>query len=118
MKQIEQFCIVVYWPLKQLLPVTRLPELSLLLVFFIIYVMCEFIVTIMNVLTVYANMSHYLVGVTLMVWGNDILELFNMILSAKKKQNELGLTALLACKVICILVVVPMACFMRMLMRG
>ena len=59
--------------------------MTLVLVFFIIYVICEFIVTIMNVLSVYTNMSHFLVGLTLMVWGSDVLELFNMIISTEKK---------------------------------
>ena len=53
-----------------------------------------------------------------MVWGSDILELFNMIIAVQKGQLEMGLTAVLACQVICILVVVPLACLMRMLMRG
>jgi Ca2+/Na+ antiporter len=97
MKKVEQFCCLVYWPLKKVLPVTRLPEIALVLVFFIIYIICEFIVTIMNVLSVYTNMSHFLVGLTLMVWGSDVLELFNMIIATNKKQLELGLTAVLAC---------------------
>jgi Ca2+/Na+ antiporter len=118
LKKIEKICFLVYWPLKMLLPVTKLPELTLVLVFFIIYVICEFIVTIMNVLSVYTNMSHFLVGLTLMVWGSDVLELFNMIIATKKKQLELGMTSILACQVICILVVVPLACLMRMMMRG
>lgn len=118
MHRVEQICVLVNWPLSKLLPVTSLPEVSLLLVFFIIYLICEFVVTIMNVLSVYTNLSHFLVGLTLMVWGSDILELFNMILAVKKKQLELGLTSILACQVFCILVVVPLACLMRMLMRG
>lgn len=118
LKKVETFCFLVYWPLKQILPVHKLPELTLLLVFFIIYVICEFIVTIMNVLSVYTNMSHFLVGLTLMVWGSDVLELFNMIIATEKKQLELGMTSVLACQVICILVVVPLACLMRMYMRA
>lgn len=118
MEKVERFCVLVYWPLKKLLPVERLPELALLLVFVMIYLICEFIVTIMNVFSVYSNLSHFLVGLTLMVWGSDILELFNMIIAVQKGQLEMGLTAVLACQVICILVVVPLACLMRMLMRG
>lgn len=118
MKAVERICVVVYWPLEKLLPVTQLPELTLVIVFFVIYLICEYIVTVMNVMSVYANLSHFLVGLTLMVWGSDILEFFNMIITVKKRQLELGLTSILACQVICILVVVPLACLMRMLLRG
>lgn len=97
MHRVEQICVLVNWPLKKLLPVTSLPEVSLFLVFFIIYLICEFVVTIMNVFSVYTNLSHFLVGLTLMVWGSDILELFNMIIAVKKRQLELGLTSILAC---------------------
>ena len=117
MVKFEKFCFLVYWPLQKLLPVSKMPEVTLLVVFFLIYIICEFIVTIMNVFSVYTNMSHFLVGLTLMVWGSDILELFNMIFAVKKNQLELGFTAVLGCQVICILVVVPLACMMRMLIR-
>lgn len=115
---IEKFCFLVYWPLDRCLPVAKMPEVTLLVVFFLIYLICEFIVTIMNVFSVYTNMSHFLVGLTLMVWGSDILELFNMIIAVKKDMLELGFTAVLGCQVICILVVVPLACLMRMAVRG
>lgn len=85
MHRVEQLCVLVYWPLKKILPVTSLPEVSLLMIFFIIYLICEFVVTIMNVFSVYTNLSHFLVGLTLMVWGSDILELFNMVIAIKKR---------------------------------
>lgn len=97
MEKIEQICFLVYWPLKQLLPVTQLPEVALIMVFIAIYLICEFIVTVMNVFSVYTNLSHFLVGLTLMVWGSDVLELFNMMIAIKKNQIELGLTSVLAC---------------------
>ena len=71
----------------------------------------------MNVFSVYTNLSHFLVGLTLMVWGSDILELFNMIIAVKNKKLELGFTSVLACQVFCIIAVVPLACMMRMIMR-
>lgn len=118
MQEIEKICFLVYWPLEKILPVTRFPEIALLLVFVVIYFICEFIVTVMNVFSVYTSLSHFLVGLTLMVWGSDILEMFNMIIAVKDKKLELGFTAVLTCQVFCLLVVVPLACLMRMLMRS
>lgn len=83
MHEIEKICFLVYWPLEIILPVTKWPVIALLSVFFVIYLICEFVVTVMNVLSVYTNLSHFLVGLTLMVWGSDILELFNMIVAVK-----------------------------------
>ena len=96
------------------MPVTAMPEVALLLLFFIVYVMCEFILTVFNVFSVYTGLSHFLVGLTLMVWGSDNLEMVNMAIAMKNQDLELGMTAILACQVICLLLVVPLACLMRM----
>jgi len=99
------------------MPVTAMPEVALLLLFFIVYVMCEFILTVFNVFSVYTGLSHFLVGLTLMVWGSDNLEMVNMAIAMKNQDLELGMTAILACQVICLLLVVPLACLMRMYAR-
>ena len=100
-----------------MMPVTAMPEVALLLLFFIVYVMCEFILTVFNVFSVYTGLSHFLVGLTLMVWGSDNLEMVNMAIAMKNQDLELGMTAILACQVICLLLVVPLACLMRMYAR-
>ena len=79
------------------MPVTKMPEVALLLIFFIVYVMCEFILTVFNVFSVYTGLSHFLVGLTLMVWGSDNLEMVNMAIAMKNQDLELGMTAILAC---------------------
>ena len=99
------------------MPVTSLPEIAILLIFFIVYLMCEFILTVFNVFSVYTGLSHFLVGLTLMVWGSDNLEMVNMAISMKNQDLEQGMTAILACQVICLLLVVPLACLMRMYTR-
>lgn len=99
------------------MPVNSMPELALFLLFFFVYVMCEFILTVFNVFSVYTGLSHFLVGLTLMVWGSDNLEMVNMAISMKNQDLELGMTAILACQVICLLLVVPLACIMRMYVR-
>ena len=111
---IESFCFLVIKPMEFIMPVSALPELALVLIFVIVYMMCEFILTIFNVFSVYSGLGHFLVGLTLMVWGSDNLELVNMGIAMKNQDMEVGLTALLACQVICLILIVPVACLMRM----
>ena len=94
---LEKFCFLIIWPMKWVMPINVLPELALVLVFFFVYVMCEFILTVFNVFSVYTGLGHFLVGLTLMVWGSDNLDLVNMGISLKNQDMEVGLTALLAC---------------------
>jgi len=82
---IEKFCIVIIWPLDKVMPVNYCPELALALFFVIIYFLAEFILTVFNVFSVYTGLSHFLVGLTLMVWGSDNLELINMSIAVKNK---------------------------------
>ena len=97
MELIEQICCIVVWPLSFIMPVNALPELALVLVFVLVYLLCEFVLTVFNVFAVYTGLSHFLVGLTLMVWGSDCLELINMIIAFKNKQLEMGLTAVMSC---------------------
>ena len=69
--------------MKFFMPVTAMPEIALLLIFFIVYLMCEFILTVFNVFSVYTGISHFLVGLTLMVWGSNNLEMVNMAIAMK-----------------------------------
>ena len=69
--------------MDSIMPVTSVPELALVLIFIIVYVMCEFILTVFNVFSVYTGLGHFLVGLTLMVWGSDNLELVNMGIAMK-----------------------------------
>ena len=83
MELIEKICCVVIVPLSKIIPVDSFPELALAIVFVLIYFLCEFILTVFNVFSVYTGLSHFLVGVTLMVWGSDNLELINMAIAMK-----------------------------------
>ena len=94
---IEKICCLVIWPLSKIMPVQRLPELALVMVFVLIYFLCEFILTVFNVFSVYTGLSHFLVGLTLMVWGSDSLELINMCIAVKNNQVELGFTSVMSC---------------------
>ena len=98
---IESFCFLVIKPMEFIMPVSALPELALVLIFVIVYMMCEFILTIFNVFSVYSGLGHFLVGLTLMVWGSDNLELINMAIATKNGQVELGITSVMSCQIIC-----------------
>ena len=100
------------------MPVKSFPELALTLFFVIIYFLSEFILTVFNVFTIYTGLSHFLVGLTLMVWGSDNLELVNMAVAVKNGQAELGITSVMSCQIICLILIVPIAAMTRMEIRG
>ena len=114
---IEKICFLVIWPLSWIMPVKRLPEVALALVFVFIYFLSEFILTVFNVFSVYTGLSHFLVGLTLMVWGSDALELINMMIAVKNKQVEIGMTSVMCTQLLCLLVVIPIAAMSRMDIR-
>ena len=97
MHMIEKFCCLIIWPLSKVLPVDSVPELAIVLVFICIFFMVEFIVMVMNVFSAYTGISHFIVGITLMVWGSDNMEMLNLAVSTAKGYEELGLTAVLSC---------------------
>lgn len=117
MELIEKFCCIVVWPLSFIMPINALPEFALLLVFGFVYFLCEFVLTVFNVFAVYTGLSHFLVGLTLMVWGSDCLELINMIICVKNDQVEMGLTSVMSCQIICLLIIIPVAALGRMMER-
>lgn len=96
------------------MPVASLPELAIALVLIIIYFMVEFIVICMNTFSAYTGVSHFMVGLTLMVWGSDNMEMLNYAVALSKGQEEIGLTAVFVCQVLCMTLVVPVACISRM----
>lgn len=94
---VEKICVVIIWPLSKILPIKRSPELAVILIFVIIYMMVEFIVTVMNVFSAYTGMSHFMVGLTLMVWGSDNMEMLNLAIAIGKGEEEMAMIAVLSC---------------------
>ena len=68
---LEKICCVVIWPLSKIMPINAAPELALAFVFVLIYLLSEFVLTVFNVFSIYTGLSHFMVGLTLMVWGSD-----------------------------------------------
>lgn len=85
------------WPLSKILPVKDFPEIACVIIFIVIYLMIEFIVTVMNVFSAYTGMSHFMVGLTFMVWGSDNMEMLNLAISVGKGEEEMALIAVLGC---------------------
>ena len=79
------------------MPVEWLPELVIGILFVVIYFMVEFIVIVMNTFSAYTGMTHFMVGLTLMVWGADNLETLNLAVSISKGKEEIGLVAVFSC---------------------
>jgi Ca2+/Na+ antiporter len=97
MEIIEKICCLIIWPLHWILPINSVPEIAMAMIFFIIYIMVEFIVMVMNVFSAYTGFSHFMVGLTLMVWGSDNMEMLNLAVALSKGEEEIGLIAVLSC---------------------
>jgi len=117
MLALEKFCFLIIWPLECLLPIKMLPELCIVLVFLLIYFMVEFILTVLNAFAAYTNMSHFLMGLTIMVWGADNIELINLSIYTKRGETEIGLIASLGSCVVSLMLVLPLAAILRMVKR-
>jgi hypothetical protein len=70
---------------------------AVIIIFLVIYLMVEFIVCVMNVVSAYTGMSHFMVGLTLMVWGSDNMEMLNLALAISKGEEEMATIAVLSC---------------------
>ena len=97
--------------------VKQAPTVAVILVVLVVYIMSEFVLAVFNVLSVYTGISHFFIGLTLMVWGSSVLELINFSIAMKNKQLELGFSSVLSCQLMCLIVVVPAAAFARMSTR-
>lgn len=73
------------------------PIVAVILIFIVIFLMVEFIVTVMNVFSAYTGMSHFMVGLTLMVWGSDNMEMLNLAIAMGKGEEEMATIAVLSC---------------------
>jgi Ca2+/Na+ antiporter len=115
MHGIEKFSCVVVYPLKLVVSVDEQPVFTICVVILVVYFMVEFIITVMNVLTVYTGLSHLFVGLSLMVWGSENMEMLNLAVALSKGEEELATIAVLSSQIFCITLVIPAACLSRML---
>ena len=114
MECIEKFCCLIIYPMSLISPVKKVPEIALLVFFVATYFMCEFILTVFSVFSAYSGLSQLLVGLTLMVWGNDNLELINIIIAMKNGLLELGMTSVMTSQIFGLTLCIPIAAIARM----
>jgi Ca2+/Na+ antiporter len=68
------------------MPVEKLPELAFLVIVILYFLTTDYILKVVSVMSVYINLSHMFVGITIMSWGSCAVELINMSLSVKNNQ--------------------------------
>lgn len=88
---------MVVWPLSKILPVGRYPIIAVILIFIVMYFIVEFIVSVMNLFCDYTGISHFMVGLTLMVWGSDNMEMLSLAIAIGKGEEEMATVAVLSC---------------------
>ncbi len=71
-------------PLDAILPVERSPILAFLIIVLIYFVSMDFILTIVSVLSTYLQLSHIFIGLTLIAWGSQPIELINLLIASKR----------------------------------
>jgi Ca2+/Na+ antiporter len=82
--------------LSKIPPVQRVPKLAIALIFICIFAMVEFIVHVMNEISAYTGISHFMVGLTVLVWGNENIEMLNLAVATAKGHEEIGLSAVVS----------------------
>ena len=97
MHKIEEFCFLIISPMQKVMNCEEWPVACTLFVFLVIYFMVEFIIIVMNVFAVYSGFSHFMVGVTLMVWGSDNMEMLNLASAIAKGEEEMATLAVVSC---------------------
>ena len=118
MHWLESFCFIVIWPLTKVLTPKSYPIATICLLLVVIYAMVEFIVTVIAVLSAYTGLSHLMLGLTLMVWGSDNMEMLNLAIAISRNEEEMATIAVLSCQILCLTLVIPCACLVRMIARG
>ena len=73
--------------LELTLPVATMPILSFFILVAIFFVSIDFILTVVSVISIYTQLSHVIIAITIISWGSSPIELINLIIAAKK--NEL-----------------------------
>lgn len=109
-------CFLIIWPLEKIIP-KNWPIVSSIMIFGVIYFMVEFIIIVMNVFSIYTGMSHFMVGLTLMVWGSDNMEMLSLAIAITKGEEEMATLAVVSCQIICLALVIPLACMSRIVSR-
>ena len=110
------------WPslkfLHLVLPMNLLPELSFLAIVVLFFIATDFILTVVNVFSVYTHMSHVIIAIIVIAWGSSPIELINLVIANKRNELQLGLTSILSGIVLAFYLIVPIAMLFKMIHRN
>lgn len=79
------------------------------------FVSMDFILTVVSIISVYANLSHTFIAFTIISWGASPIEFINLIIANKKNELQIGLTSILSGIVFTFLVLMPVATIYKMI---
>lgn len=111
-------CYPLLFPIGKIMPVEKLPELAFLVIIILYFLTTDYILKVVSVMSVYINLSHMFVGITIMSWGSCAVELINMSLSVKNNQMQMGLTSIISALVLAFLLIIPFAMLFKMMIRS
>lgn len=113
----EIICHPFVYVLNAILPTIKFPEIAFIIVMILFFIVTDFILTIVSVISVYSSLSHILIGTTLISWGSSAIEVINLSVAAKKNEMHLGMTSILSAIVLIFLVVMPFAMIFKMIKK-
>ena len=113
----EWICYPLLWLIDKIMPVQTLPELAFFVIVCLYFVSTDYILKIVDVLSIYINLPHIFVGITIMSWGSCAVELINMSIAAKKNEFQLGITSILSALVFAFLLLIPLSITAKILKR-
>lgn len=68
------------------LPMEVLPEISFLAIVGLFFVATDFILTVVNVFSVYTHLSHVIIALIVIAWGSSPIELINLVIATKRDE--------------------------------
>lgn len=84
----------------------------------VFFLVTDFILTVVSVLSIYTHLSHVLIGITVISWGSSFIEMINLTIASKKGELQLGLTSILSAIVLTFLTVMPLGLIFKMWKRN
>jgi Ca2+/Na+ antiporter len=94
------------------------PELAFLIIVVLFFMVTDFILTVVSVMSIYTHCSHVLIGITVISWGSSAIEMINLTIASKKGEMQLGLTSILSAIVMTYLIIMPLGFVFKMIRRN
>jgi len=115
MHVMERLSYPVIAPLWYILPVEKFPELALVILIGIVFMISHYILTVTNIMQVYTNP---MIALFMVAIGSGCLEMINLTLATKKGMEQMGLTSILSGLVLTMTGIIPIACLIQMHRTG